>query len=157
MTLVRFRYYSDSLSFHNFKRALLLQSRLSVFHAAAIIRIQIRYSTLSLRHLLSTQQPSTRGFTFTTHLSYSSSSFLFYISDCFRCSSFPLRHSSRVRAMESLFIPLLLHVPGAPRHDYCISPSGVLSIFTFGNFTTWYNVWTRHKKHMIYMRHKKRM
>ena len=43
------------------------------------------------------------------------------------------------------------------RHDYCISPSGVLSTFTCGNFTTWSNVWTRHKKRMIYMRHKERM
>ena len=84
-----------------------------------------------------------RGFTFPTHLSYSSSGFRFYISDSFHCSSFSLRHWSRsspVRALESLFISLLLHVPGAPRHDYCISPSGVLSTFTCSKFTTWSDV-----------------
>ena len=66
-----------------------------------------------------------------------------------------LRHSSRVRTLESLFTPSPLPVPGAPCHDYCISQSGVLSTPTCGNFTTWSNVRTRHKKHLIYMRHKK--
>ena len=103
--LSRFRHYSDSLSFHSFKRHSLSQSRLTPpFMPHPLYESRPAYSNLPLRHLLSTQQPSTRGFTFTPHLSYSSSGFRFYISDSFQCSRFSLRHSSRssrVRALES--------------------------------------------------------
>ena len=142
--LVRFRHYSESLSFHSFKRPLPSHSRLNALHSRRSHYTNpdphTVYCSLPLRHLLSMRKPFTRGFTFTTHLSYSSSGFRFYISDSFQCSSFPLRHSSRVRALESLFTPLPLHVPGAPRHAYCISQSGVLSTSTCGNFTTWSDV-----------------
>ena len=75
--LVRFRHYSDilffassCLRFHNHVT--------SPIHAQPLYESKPTYSNLPLRHLFSTQQPSTRGFTFTTHLSYSSSGFRFY-------------------------------------------------------------------------------